>query len=95
MHTERENLRGVVFVAVRYLARVLLAAGMNAREFVELSKLAFVDAASDRAATPGRDAPTTEVARQTGLTRAEVKRLRDKAADNPLPERRFRPTTVP
>ncbi|MDJ0940304.1 MAG: DUF6502 family protein [Woeseiaceae bacterium] len=92
MDNENKKLRSVVFVAIRHLAKVLLRGGMNAKEFGEIAKLAFVEASADELARPERAAPTTEVARQTGLTRADVKRLRDKLAAEKIRAGSFTPS---
>ena len=41
---EEDALRSRLFVAMRFIAEVVLRSGMTAREFIEITKMAFVDA---------------------------------------------------
>lgn len=66
-----------LFNVMRPLARVLLAAGVSYREFAEIAKKAFVSVASSDHGLRGRPTNISRVAVMTGLTRKEVKRLRD------------------
>jgi len=66
--------------ALRPLARLLMRAGLGYREFAELSKCAFVDVATCDYGLRGRPTNISRVAVMTGLTRKEVKRIRDKIA---------------
>lgn len=67
-------------LVLRPLARILLRFGIGFREFSELAKTAFVDVASTDYGLRGRPTNISRVAVMTGLTRKEVKRLRDKIA---------------
>ena len=60
---------------LRELAFVLLAHGMTPRSFGELSRSAFVQAAADHSKLRNGRVNHSRVAAQTGLTRADVKRL--------------------
>jgi hypothetical protein len=60
------------------MARILLRFGIGFREFSEIAKTAFVDVASSDYGLRGRPTNISRVAVMTGLTRKEVKRLRDK-----------------
>lgn len=62
------------------LARMLLALGVGYREFSEITKSSFVAAASRDYGLRGRPTNTSRVAVMTGLTRKEVKRLKDELA---------------
>jgi hypothetical protein len=64
--------------ALRPIARLLMKAGIGYREFSEISKCAFVDVATTDYGLRGRPTNISRVAVMTGLTRKEVKRLRDK-----------------
>ena len=75
--TQRQIL-GAFLVILRPLARILLRFGIGFREFAEMAKLAFVDVASSDYGLRGRPTNISRVAVMTGLTRKEVKRLRDK-----------------
>ena len=66
--------------ALKPLARLLMKSGIGYREFAELSKCAFVDVATSDYGLRGRPTNISRVAVMTGLTRKEVKRLRDKIA---------------
>ena len=67
-------------VALRPLARALLRAGIGYREFAEISKTAFVGIATKDYGLRGRPTNISRVAVMTGLTRKEVRRIRDKSA---------------
>lgn len=64
--------------ALRPIARLLMKAGIGYREFAEISKCAFVDVATTDYGLRGRPTNISRVAVMTGLTRKEVKRLRQK-----------------
>jgi len=66
--------------ALRPIARFLMKAGIGYREFAEISKCAFVDVATSDYGLRGRPTNISRVAVMTGLTRKEVKRLRQKIA---------------
>ena len=82
-----------LLVVLRPLARALLRAGIGYREFAEISKTAFVDIASKDYGLRGRPTNISRVAVMTGLTRKEVRRLRDKSAAGEETEI-FRPTPM-
>ena len=58
------------------IARTLLRAGVNYREFDELARLAFVRAASDEYGLRGRPTNSSRVAAMTGIARKEVAKRR-------------------
>lgn len=64
--------------ALRPIARFLMKSGVGYREFAEISKSAFVDVATADYGLRGRPTNISRVAVMTGLTRKEVKRLREK-----------------
>ena len=66
------------FVILRPIAKILLRCGIGFREFSEVAKAAFVDVASSEYGLRGRPTNISRVAVMTGLTRKEVRRLRDK-----------------
>jgi len=75
------NNNAVLFAllkALRPIARFLMKAGIGYREFAEISKCAFVDVATSDYGLRGRPTNISRVAVMTGLTRKEVKRLRQK-----------------
>lgn len=59
------------------LARMLLYLGIGCKEFSEITKKAFVSAATSEYGLRGRPTNTSRVAVLTGLTRKEVKRLKE------------------
>lgn len=77
-----DNSKNIVFFALlkalRPIARFLMKSGIGYREFAEISKSAFVDVATSDYGLRGRPTNISRVAVMTGLTRKEVKRLRDK-----------------
>lgn len=59
------------------IARMALNLGIGYREFSEVTKKAFVRVATEEYGLRGRPTNTSRVAVMTGLTRKEVKRLKD------------------
>ena len=76
--TQRKILDAFFFVLMRPIAKILLRCGIGFREFSEVAKAAFVDVASSDYGLRGRPTNISRVAVMTGLTRKEVRRLRDK-----------------
>jgi hypothetical protein len=74
----QKRILGAFLIVLRPMARILLRFGIGFREFSEIAKIAFVDVASSDYGLRGRPTNTSRVAVMTGLTRKEVKRLRDK-----------------
>jgi hypothetical protein len=77
-----ENSKNIVLLALlkalRPVARLLMKSGIGYREFSEIGKSAFVDVATSDYGLRGRPTNISRVAVMTGLTRKEVRRLRDK-----------------
>jgi len=63
--------------ALKPIIRALLRSGIGFREFSDVAKTAFVDVATNEYGIRGRPTNISRVAVMTGLTRKEVKRLRD------------------
>lgn len=76
--TIQRHILSALLVALRPLARALLRAGIGHREFNEISKSAYVDVATKDFGLRGRPTNVSRVAVMTGLTRKEVRRLRNK-----------------
>jgi hypothetical protein len=74
----QRQISGAFLVVLRPIARILLRFGIGFREFAEIAKTAFVDVASSDFGIRGRPTNISRVAVMTGLTRKEVKRIRDK-----------------
>ncbi len=79
-----------MFWVMRPIARFLFGAGVGFREFSDVAKAAFVDVATKEFGIRGRPTNVSRVAVMTGLTRKEVKKIRDKETmdlDNPTARR--------
>lgn len=76
--TSNSFVLSALLKALRPIARFLMKSGIGYREFSEISKSAFVDVATVDYGLRGRPTNISRVAVMTGLTRKEVKRLRDK-----------------
>lgn len=74
----QKQVLGAFLVVLKPVARILLRYGIGFREFSEIAKTAFVDVASSDFGLRGRPTNISRVAVMTGLTRKEVRRLRDK-----------------
>ena len=88
----QQQILGAFLIVLRPLARVLLRFGIGFREFSEIAKTAFVDVASTDYGIRGRPTNNSRVAVMTGLTRKEVKRIRDKISSG---EERLTVRTTP
>ena len=75
----QRQILSALLVVMRPIARALLRAGIGYREFAEICKTAFVDVAGKDYGIRGRPTNISRVAVMTGLTRKEVRRIRDKA----------------
>jgi hypothetical protein len=74
----QQQILGALLLVLRPIARALLRTGIGYREFAEISKTAFVDVAGKDYGLRGRPTNISRVAVMTGLTRKEVRRIRDK-----------------
>ena len=74
----KQQVLDAFLLVMRPVVRILLRYGIGYREFVEVAKTAYVDVASSDFGLRGRPTNISRVAVMTGLTRKEVKRLRDK-----------------
>ena len=70
-----KSLERAVVVLLRPLIRLVLKRGMAYGQFAELLKRAYVEAAEEDYAVPGRKLTISRVAVLTGLTRKEASRL--------------------
>ena len=73
----KKQILDAFFVVLRPVAKILLRYGIGFREFAEVAKSAFVDVATIEYGIRGRPTNISRVAVMTGLTRKEVRRLRD------------------
>jgi len=86
---DRQAVLQTCRVLLRPIAGVLLKCGMTWREFAEVSKAVFIDAASRSFGIKGRPTNVSRVSILTGVSRKEVKRIRDQlaATEAPLPNK--------
>lgn len=75
-----------LLIALRPLMRLMISAGIGYREFGEIAKAAFVEVATKDHGLRGRPTNISRVAVMTGLTRKEVRRLRDKSDEGDTTE---------
>ena len=80
----KEQVLNAFILVLRPVVRILLRYGIGYREFAEIAKTTFVDIASSDFGIRGRPTNVSRVAVMTGLTRKEVKRLREKIASGDL-----------
>ena len=74
----QRQILGAFLLALRPIARIFLRFGMGFREFSDIAKTAFVDVATNEYGLRGRPTNISRVAVMTGLTRKEVRRVREK-----------------
>ena len=77
----QQQIIAAFLVALKPVARIFLRYGIGFREFSEIAKTAFVDVASSDYGLRGRPTNISRVAVMTGLTRKEVRRIRDKISE--------------
>jgi len=75
--TQQNQILDALYAAMKPIARFLLRSGISYREFNDILKAAFVDVATQDYGIRGRPTNISRVAVMTGLTRKEVKRLRE------------------
>lgn len=78
----QERIRRVLVGVMEPLARTLLRCGVGYTEFAELSKQAFVNAASEEHGVRDRPINTARISVMTGLSRKEVGRIRKEIRGN-------------
>ena len=66
-----------LYLALKPIVRMLLRAGIGYREFAEIAKAAFVDEATSGYGLRGRPTNISRVAVMTGISRKEIKQLKD------------------
>ena len=74
----QRQILGAILLVLRPITRALLRVGVGYREFSEIAKTAFVESATENYGLRGRPTNISRVAVMTGLTRKEVRRIRDK-----------------
>lgn len=81
MATGKTATLAALRLILRPVARVLLRAGVNWKEFAEVCKATLVEVATDEFGIRGRPTNISRVAILTGFTRREVRRLRNLLED--------------
>jgi len=76
----KDRVLQAFLLVMRPVVRILLRYGIGYREFTEVVKTTYVDVASSDFGLRGRPTNVSRVAVMTGLTRKEIKRVRDKIA---------------
>lgn len=74
----QQKILGAILLMLRPIVRALLRGGIGYREFSEIAKTAFVETATKDYGLRGRPTNISRVAVMTGLTRKEVRRIRNK-----------------
>jgi Family of unknown function (DUF6502) len=77
----QQQILKAFFIVLRPIARILLRFGIGFREFSEVAKAAFVDVATSDYGLRGRPTNISRVAVMTGLTRKEVRRVRERISE--------------
>lgn len=92
----QKALRTAVRFLLKPIARILIRGGISWKEFAELGKEAFVEAASEDYGIAGRQTNASRVALLTGLSRREVARIREsQGPDRESEESEVRETQIP
>jgi len=73
----KNQILDAILLVLRPITKILLRYGIGFREFAEVAKSAFVDVATTEYGIRGRPTNISRVAVMTGLTRKEVRRIRD------------------
>ena len=73
----KKQILDSIFLVLRPITRILLRYGIGFRELAEVAKSAYVDVATSEYGIRGRPTNISRVAVMTGLTRKEVRRIRD------------------
>jgi Family of unknown function (DUF6502) len=76
IHAVQSRMLRAVYATLRPLARLLIRSGVTYGQFAEISKLAFVQEANREKDQFGRPVNASRVAVKTGISRKEVRRIR-------------------
>jgi len=82
-NNQRKRILQALRSALRPLANALMMVGIDYRDFAEAAKDAFVGVASDNFGKRGSPASASRISIKTGLTRGNVKRIRERLATEP------------
>lgn len=78
----QERILKALYWALKPLVQSLLRVGIGFREFSDIAKAVFVQVATDDYGLRGRPTNVSRVAVMTGLTRKEIKRLREQSPED-------------
>jgi len=81
------RMLNAVYACMLPVARLLLRSGITYQQFELVAKRAFVLEASNDPDSRGRPTNTSRIAVKTGLSRKDVKRLRDLLTAEPMPSK--------
>ena len=81
----KQRVLDAFLLVMRPVVKILLRYGISFSEFNEVAKTAFVDVASSEFGIRGRPTNISRVAVMTGLTRKEVRRLRNRIEEKQEP----------
>jgi len=81
----KQRVLDAFLLVMRPIVKILLRYGISFSEFAEVAKTAFVDVATSDFGIRGRPTNISRVAVMTGLTRKEVRRLRNRISDGHEP----------
>lgn len=84
-NTIQLRMLNAVYACMLPLARLLLRSGITYQQFEQMAKRAFVLEAAKDPDSRGRPTNTSRIAVKTGLSRKDVKRLRDLLSVEPIP----------
>ncbi len=79
---QKRILDGVLLM-LRPMAKLMLRCGVSYTEFADLAKVAFVNVAAEEFGIRGRQTNASRIAVMTGLSRKEVKRIKELGEDLP------------
>jgi hypothetical protein len=83
------RMLNAVYACMLPVARLLLRSGITYQQFELVAKRAFVLEAANDPDSRGRPTNTSRIAVKTGLSRKDVKRLRDLLTAEPMPSKGF------
>ncbi len=81
LENTHDRILRAVLLCLRPMVKIMLQCGIGYRAFAELAKTAFVEVATSEYGVRGRPTNMSRVAVMTGLTRKEVRRIRDDSAN--------------
>lgn len=77
MNSIQNRLLRAIYSALRPIARILIRSGITYTQFAEISKIAFVVEANREKDANGRLLNASRIAVKTGISRKEVRRIRE------------------